>query len=158
MRSVLLKDSMNMSKIKAITDHKFKLVGTMATGMKGGEEGKRGRKTKPSRRLIFNFNPDLAKEEDVVYMMCNGDEILYIGYTANSLRQRFEGYDKGRFAKMGGTNKKIFRKMMENDHMLEIYSTKGDNLFWHGVNLSLSRSLEYALINKYNPKWNSRVR
>ena len=158
MRSVLLKDSTNMSKLKAITDHKFKLVGTMTTGMKGGEEGKRGRKVKPSKRLIFIFNPELAKQEDVVYMMCEGDEILYIGYTANSLQQRFEGYDKGRFAKMGGTNKKIFKKMMENDHTLEIYTVKGDGLFWHGVILSLSRSLEYALINKYNPKWNSRVR
>jgi len=56
MRSVLLKDSMSMSKIKAIIDQKFKLVGTMATGMKGGEEGKRGRKVNPSKRLIFNFN------------------------------------------------------------------------------------------------------
>lgn len=147
-----------MSKQNAINDHKFTLAGTMAVGVKGGEKGKRGRKVEPSKRLIFNFNPELARQEDVVYMMCEGEEILYIGYTATSLQERFEGYDKGRYEKMGGTNKKIFKKMMEGEHMIEVYSVKGANLFWHGTFLSLSRSLEYALINKYNPKWNSRVR
>jgi predicted GIY-YIG superfamily endonuclease len=147
-----------MSKAKAITEHKFRLVGEMKTGLKGGEEGKRGKKVEASKRLIFEFNPELAKEKDIVYMMCDQDEIMYIGYTATSLLERFENYDKGRFDSVGGTNKKIFKKMMESEKPMQVYVLRGDMVFWHGVNMSLSRSLEYALINKFNPKWNKRQR
>jgi hypothetical protein len=120
--------------------------------------GKRGQKTPLSRRLAVDLDTESAKAEDVVYFMVVNGELKYIGYTASSLQVRINNYNSGRFGTAGGTNKRLFKAVVEGDLQVELLYTKIDTVKRFGLTVSLTRSLEYALIQKHNPEWNKKIR
>ena len=120
--------------------------------------GKRGRKTPPSRRLAVDLDTELAAVNDLVYLMLVDGELKYIGYTATSLKTRMGNYAKGRFPSMGGTNKHIYDMIMESDLNVEILTIKPGTVLQFGLEIPLSRSLEYTLITQHDPEWNRRIR
>ena len=120
--------------------------------------GKRGRRTPPSRRLFQDLTPEVAEESDLVYLMLVDGELKYVGYTANTLKERMSGYGKGRFPSTGGTNKHIYQLIMDSDYTVDLLAVKAPSVQQFGLDVSLARSLEYALIQEHDPEWNRRVR
>ena len=132
--------------------------GTIQAGQKGNPEGSRGRSSLPSRRLVYKIDQEIFQTRDIVYIFVLKEEIKYIGYTATRLKTRLDNYDKGRFESSGGTNKEVFNFITSTDDVYDVYTVKGSTIEEHGVEMCLSRPLEYSLINLYNPSWNKRVR
>ena len=120
--------------------------------------GKRGRKTPPSRRLFRELDPEIGELEDVVYLMLVDGALKYIGYTAMKVKERMEGYGKGRFPSSGGTNKHIYNLIMDSNLTVDLLVIRASQVEEFGLKVSLARSLEYTLIQKYDPEWNKRVR
>jgi len=120
--------------------------------------GKRGRKTEPTRRLFTDLDSELSLTDDLVYLMLVNNELKYIGYTANTLKERMNNYGSGRFASMGGTNKHIYNLIMDSDLSVDILIIKPKSVTEFDLEISLSRSLEYTLITKHDPEWNKRIR
>jgi hypothetical protein len=120
--------------------------------------GKRGRRTPPSRRLAIDLDAESAAAEDLVYFMVVSNELKYIGYTATNLQARINNYNSGRFDTASGTNKNLFNLILEGDLQVELLYVKLEVIERFGLPVSLSRSLEYTLIQKHNPEWNKRLR
>lgn len=120
--------------------------------------GKRGRKTLPSRRLAIELNAEAASMNDLVYFMLVEGVLKYIGYTATSLQSRVNNYNTGRYNSSSGTNKKVFKLILEGDLQVELLYVKVGTIKQFGLPVSLARSLEYTLIQEHNPEWNKRIR
>ena len=120
--------------------------------------GSRGRKTPPSRRLFVDLESEFSKLDDLVYFMLVDGELKYMGYTANSLKTRMDGYGKGRFPSTIGTNKHVYNLIMDSDLNVELLIVKPGTAKEFGLDISLARSLEYTLIKVHDPEWNRRIR
>ena len=105
-----------------------------------------------------NFNEtQFFDEEGKIYMFVSSSgEVIYIGKTSNTVRQRFVGYRTPGNTQQ--TNRRVNDSLVElikNGEKVYIYISDFPNqLKWENFSISLSSGLEDALIDSIQPRLN----
>jgi hypothetical protein len=86
----------------------------------------------------------------------NGGEIMYIGKTTRSLKNRFLGYTNP--GNNQQTNKKVnagIKALLEKGEEVNIFCFKSlENLSWGQHTINLAAGLEDSLVRNFKPSWN----
>ena len=86
----------------------------------------------------------------------NGGEIMYIGKTTRSLRNRFMGYTNP--GSQQQTNQKVnagIKALLEKGNEVNIFCFKSlENLSWGQHTINLAAGLEDSLVRNFKPSWN----
>jgi len=114
------------------------------------------------QNLTFELNQDSAYKTEVLYAFVSDKNVLYVGKTDKTLRERMGNYKAGKEEGKGGSTNKIIRKNITN-HLLNgqqvnIYLLANVEIDYKGHKVSISSGLEPALIKLLDPdtRWNAR--
>lgn len=115
-----------------------------------------------AEKLAFELNQDAACKTEVLYAFVCDTNVLYVGKTNNTLRERMGNYKAGKEEGKGGsTNKTIRKNIMDhllNGQQVNIYLLADVEIDYKGHKVSISSGLEPALIKLLDPdtRWNAR--
>ena len=100
------------------------------------------------------------EESNALYAFVRGENVLYIGKTARTIRKRFTGYCRP--ARQQRTNWRCNEKIkdvLEQGGEVRIFVFTPISLLRYGVfDVNLAAGLEDALIAEFDPPWNGRER
>jgi hypothetical protein len=103
----------------------------------------------------------LLAVNNALYAFCCGDDVLYIGKTADGLKNRLGGYRRP--GPTQGTNRKCHNSIKEAIRkdprtMIKIFAfvPQEGMLAYHGFPINLPAGLEDILISRFAPPWNGR--
>jgi len=97
-----------------------------------------------------------ANAVNVLYAFVNETEVLYIGRSARSLRQRMDGYESGGPARSTrARNRERIVAMLMLDQPVTLYAMADPgNLIYGSFRVNLSAGLQHSLIQVLDPPWN----
>lgn len=99
---------------------------------------------------------DLGSSTNVLYAFAEGDNVLYIGKSIRSLKQRLYGYQKPgptQFTNIKAN--KLIREALANRRAIDVYAFADPGDLRHGeFHLNLAAGLEDSLIGTLKPAWN----
>ncbi|RWC37786.1 MAG: GIY-YIG nuclease family protein [Mesorhizobium sp.] len=103
-------------------------------------------------------NDALLDASNALYAFVKGDEVLYIGKTARSIRKRYAGYCRP--GKRQATNKRCqgnVKSAIANGEEIRILAFAPiTHLRYADFEINLAAGLEDSLIREFDPPWNGR--
>lgn len=101
------------------------------------------------------INDGLCKAEESAYLLCCGDNIMYVGEYSFNLQDRW--LTRGTYVDHHKSDK--VKECIANNEKVSIWITvnpylKNNN----GNNINVSKSIESAVLKKHDPVWNTRGR
>lgn len=98
----------------------------------------------------------LVIARNALYAFCRGDEVLYIGKTARTIRARFTGYcTPSRTQRTNLRCNALIREALGRQETIAILGfSPSDQLQYGGFSINLAAGLEDALIAHFAPPWN----
>ena len=99
---------------------------------------------------------DDAKTKNVLYAFISEGEVLYIGKTVRSLKQRMYNYlNPGPTQSTSIRCHKLIRDTIGSGKLIEIHALPDNGLLYYGgFHVNLAAGLEDSLVSKIKPKWN----
>ena len=96
------------------------------------------------------------REKEVLYAFISDQNVLYIGKTGRTLRQRLYGYkNPGHSQQTNIKNHDRIKKSITNGSRIDIYVLKQkEDIEYKGIKLNLAAGLEDNLIRRLRPLWN----
>jgi hypothetical protein len=105
-------------------------------------------------------NEVLLDDKNALYAFVTGDQVLYIGKTARSIRKRYVGYCRP--GKRQATNQRCHRNIksaIAKDEEIRILVFNSPPHFQYGdFEINVAAGLEDDLIRKFDPPWNGKDR
>ncbi len=98
----------------------------------------------------------IIRTSSALYAFCVGDDVMYIGRTARSIKKRFVGYcNPGNGQATNARCNGEIREIIYNNKEVSIYVfTPVTHLEWAGFSIDLAAALEDSLIREFRPPWN----
>jgi hypothetical protein len=108
--------------------------------------------------ISFVLN-DFSSNKNILYAFILENEIMYIGKSTRTLRERMINYKNA--DKSQSTNIKIKNKILEllkKNNNVEIYAFSDNGLLKYGVfTINLAAGLEDNMIDIIKPQWNDQI-
>jgi len=98
----------------------------------------------------------LGDARDFLYAFVTDQDILYIGKSINTVRQRMAQYEQpGPTQKTNIRNNRDIMKLLTDDCEVRILVfVEPEPMFFRGYHVSLAAGLEDELIRRFHPRWN----
>lgn len=102
--------------------------------------------------VLHNF----AAHKNILYAFVCNDEVMYIGKTVRTLKERMSGYkNPGLTQTTNINNRKLIIESLQKNEAVEIYALPDHGLLnYGGFHLNLAAGLEDDLIRQLKPLWN----
>ena len=99
---------------------------------------------------------DMSSAENVLYAFVAGKEVLYIGKTVQTLKQRMSGYQNpGPTQSTNIKANKRIKNILVNGSTVEIFALPDNGLLYYGgFHVNLAAGLEDNLVSELKPAWN----
>ena len=99
---------------------------------------------------------DAASARNVLYAFISQDNVMYIGKTVQTLKQRMGGYKNPALTQSTNIKgNKLISEILLSNYPVAIYALPDNGLlFYGGFHINLAAGLEDNLIKALNPPWN----
>ena len=115
-----------------------------------------GEWTLDSGKVQFTLD-DVAASQNVLYAFISEENVMYIGKTVQTLKQRMNGYKNP--APTQSTNIKgnnFITETLSANKSVSIYALPDNGLLYYGgFHVNLAAGLEDSLVSSLKPSWNT---
>ena len=115
-----------------------------------------GEWTLDSGKVQFTLD-DVASSQNVLYAFISEENVMYIGKTVQTLKQRMNGYKNP--APTQSTNIKgnnFITETLSANKSVSIYALPDNGLLYYGgFHVNLAAGLEDSLVSSLKPSWNT---